>query len=83
MTPAQAAAKMWALVSGFPPEKARTRHFIVLQCYVDGSGTGSPDLFVMAGYIAPAEKWAAFSREWQERLITYRIFRTFRIDGFF
>lgn len=40
----------------------------MLQCYVDGSGTGSPDLFVMAGYIAPAERWAEFSREWQERL---------------
>lgn len=68
MTPAQAAEKIWALVSGFPPNKAQNRNFVVVQCYVDGSGTGDPGLFVMGGYIASAKAWAAFSGEWQERL---------------
>lgn len=68
MTPAQAAAKIWALVSGFPGERARKRQFLVVQCYVDASGKGDPDYLVIAGYIASAEAWAAFSEEWQERL---------------
>ena len=40
----------------------------MLQAYVDGSGTGSDDFLVVAGYIATPESWAEFSREW-ERLI--------------
>jgi len=38
------------------------------QAYVDGSGTGSPDLLVLAGFIAPAKAWEAFSFAWQEKL---------------
>lgn len=68
LTPSKAAAKIWALVSGLPPNLARERQFVVLQCYVDGSGTGNHDLFVMAGYVASAQAWANFSREWQQRL---------------
>jgi hypothetical protein len=40
----------------------------MLQACVDGSGTGDPRLFVLAGGIATVEQWAAFSTEWQERL---------------
>jgi hypothetical protein len=40
----------------------------MLQACVDGSGTGDPRLFVLAGGIATVEQWAAFSAEWQERL---------------
>jgi hypothetical protein len=35
---------------------------------VDASGKGDPDLLVIAGYIAPAETWIEFSKEWQARL---------------
>ena len=35
----------------------------MLQAFIDDSGTGGP-LMVMAGFAATAEKWAAFSDEW-------------------
>jgi hypothetical protein len=42
-----------------------TEHY---QAYVDGSGTGDPDLFVLAGYIASASVWEEFSKQWKARL---------------
>jgi len=42
---------------------------MILQAYVDESGTRNQDVcIVLAGFIAPAEKWAAFSDEWQKCL---------------
>lgn len=38
------------------------------QAHVDGSGSGDPNLLVVAGYIAPAEVWLDFSAKWQEQL---------------
>jgi hypothetical protein len=38
------------------------------QFYADASGSGDPDHHVLAGYVAPAEVWAEFSKEWQSRL---------------
>jgi hypothetical protein len=38
------------------------------KAHIDGSGSGAPDLPVLAGYIAPAEAWVNFSKEWQGRL---------------
>ena len=38
------------------------------QAYVDGSGTGDPDLLVIAGCIATAVDWEDFSKEWKVRL---------------
>jgi hypothetical protein len=38
------------------------------KAYIDGSGTGNPDLLVLAGYVAPSGVWADFSRDWQKRL---------------
>lgn len=40
----------------------------MLKAYIDGSGNGSPDSLVLAGYIASDEQWANFSAEWQEML---------------
>ena len=37
----------------------------MLQAYIDDSISDQPPIFVQAGYIAPAEKWAAFSNKWQ------------------
>lgn len=40
----------------------------MLQAYVDESGAGDPRVFVLAGYVAPAENWAKFSDDWREML---------------
>lgn len=41
---------------------------MVLNAYIDGSGNGDPNLLVLAGYIAAADTWIEFSKEWQARL---------------
>jgi hypothetical protein len=43
----------------------------MFQVYLDESGYGDKQLFVMAGYIARADNWARFSDEWQS-LLDYR-----------
>ena len=41
----------------------------MLQAFIDDSQSeGSPPFFVMGGYVARAETWAAFSTEWQRAL---------------
>lgn len=62
-----ASAYVWALVSGFPGERRRRRQLLMLQAHIDDSKSDGK-LFVLAGYIAPAEAWAAFSDEWQAEL---------------
>jgi hypothetical protein len=59
----EAAYPVWAMVSGYAGEKRRKRPLVMLQAFIDDSGTGGP-LMVMAGFVATAEKWAAFSDEW-------------------
>lgn len=59
--------RVWALVSGFPGDKRRLRGLMVLQAHIDGSTTKGVVL-VLAGYVAPAEKWARFSDDWAEML---------------
>jgi hypothetical protein len=57
---------VWALVSGFAPlKKRRGRLLLVFQAYIDDSFE-SGDALILAGFVASAEKWAAFSDEWQE-----------------
>lgn len=71
MTPVEAGAEIMGLVCGFPGRKGARRGLMVVRNYkgfFDGSGTGSPDFYIMAGYVAPAESWATFSIEWQELL---------------
>jgi len=59
--------RVWAQVSGLAPNKARKRLFMVLQAFMDESE--DPDgTFVLGGYLASAEKWASFSRAWEEML---------------
>lgn len=41
---------------------------MVLQAYIDGSGSSQDPALVLAGYIAPVEKWAAFAAEWHRIL---------------
>lgn len=71
MTPGEAALKIRGLVCGLPGIRARRRHLLMLKEYkafVDGSGTGDPNLLVLGGYVAPTEIWEEFSKEWQARL---------------
>lgn len=71
MTPQEAAAGVLALVSGFAGRHALDRLFFmasVYQGYIDGSGTGSPHLLVLSGFIGTAAAWADLSNEWQCRL---------------
>jgi len=78
MRPSQ---RIWALVSGLPEPKRRKRVMLMLQAYIDDSAKGSPDLFVLAGYVSTAERWAAFSDEWQ-RLLDYRSDHYRKLDYF-
>lgn len=41
---------------------------MVLQAYIDDSLNDESGIYALAGYISTAEKWANFSREWEERL---------------
>jgi hypothetical protein len=59
-----ASAYIWALVSGLAGARRRNRLLLMLQAYIDESFTIDPPIYAMAGFIAPAEKWAAFSDEW-------------------
>ncbi|OYY67745.1 MAG: hypothetical protein B7Y47_15260 [Sphingomonas sp. 28-63-12] len=40
---------------------------MTLQAYIDDSVDGS-GIYVLAGYISSAQRWAAFAKEWEERL---------------
>jgi hypothetical protein len=40
----------------------------MFKVYIDGSGHGAKDFFVMAGYIAAVDQWEAFSTEWDQLL---------------
>lgn len=71
-------APIWALVCGFPEDKARKRPLLMFRAFVDDSGTGgakTSPVFVLAGYISPAERWVAFSKEWKELLDYYKLDR--------
>ncbi len=62
-----ASAYIWGLVCGFPGQKRTRRGLLMLdiKAYVDGSGEGDASVFVLAGYLSTAEKWAEFSEKWQ------------------
>jgi hypothetical protein len=49
---------------GFPSDVARRRLLMALKAFIDESGKGDPPIFVMAGFIARAEEWAAFNDVW-------------------
>lgn len=59
--------RVWSQVCGLRPSDAAERLFMVLQAYFDDSLDKS-GTFVVAGYVASAEEWAAFSREWEAML---------------
>jgi|GEM_PF-1985276 len=57
---------IWGLVCGFPAPHRQKRLLLAFQAYIDDSY--DDEHFILAGYIAPAEKWAEFSDEWAELL---------------
>jgi hypothetical protein len=59
---------------GFPSDVARRRRLLPLKVYCDESGKSEPPVFVMAGFVAPAENWAAFNDAWQAELGTRKYF---------
>src|SRR5437868_7829681 len=64
-----AADRVWAMVSGLPSGKRERRKLMVLQTYADDSGNEpTSPIFVLAGFIASYEEWAAFSDEWKAAL---------------
>ncbi|MGY4399382.1 DUF3800 domain-containing protein [Bradyrhizobium sp. USDA 3315] len=56
-----------SLVSGFPSPERQNRLMLMFQIYVDESVSDDPPVYVMAGFISTAEKWASFSDEWRQR----------------
>ena len=61
-------ARIWARVCGLPGERRRKRQLLVLQARIDGSASENGETYALAGYIAPAEKWAALVDDWQNEL---------------
>src|SRR5215208_2476822 len=61
-----AAERVWAMVSGLPSGKRERRKLMVLQAYIDDSGSEPTDpLFVLGGFVSQAADWAVFSDEWK------------------
>lgn len=61
-----ASDSIWALVSGLPSGKRERQPFMVLQAYIDDSGSDKGSTkFVLAGYVATAKNWANFSDEFE------------------
>ena len=58
-----------ALVSGLPSDQRGKRLMMALQAYIDDSGT-APDqsIFVLAGFVASSDQWAALSDDWKAAL---------------
>lgn len=44
-----------------------------MECFLDGSGTGASDVYVLAGYIATPSAWKDFSCEWSAELRSQNI----------
>jgi hypothetical protein len=57
------AAQIRALFCGLPAHKRKRRNLMILNGFVDDSYDAS--VFVLAGFVAPADEWAAFSDEWE------------------
>ena len=49
------------------PKKVRNRHFVTIQAFIDDSYE-QKKVLILAGYIASADQWTAFSKEWFYRL---------------
>jgi len=58
-----------ALVSGLPRPRWETWRFMVMQAFVDDSGSDLQSrLFILAGFVASPEQWLVFTDDWQKAL---------------
>ena len=62
------ADRVWSQFAGMRPSLLAGRHIMVLQAYIDDSVDDDSGVFVLAGYVSTAEKWAQFSAEWEAML---------------
>ena len=76
----RASDRIWALVCGFPEPTRSNRPLLMLQAFIDDSRSAEPPAFVLAGFIAPADKWAAFSDEWQQFLDMPPVIKYFKMS---
>jgi hypothetical protein len=74
------AEHIWALVSGLPSGKRERRLLLMLQAYMDESYSYGPDVYAVAGFVSTAERWAAFSNEWQQLLAMTPRIRRFKMS---
>ena len=80
MSAGRASQHIRDMVCGYGPSKRGGHHLATIQAYIDDSGNseahGNP-VFVLAGYISTADKWAKFSDEWEDECA-----RSPRIENF-
>jgi hypothetical protein len=62
------ADRLLSLVCGMAPLMRKRCKLLMLKAYIDDSGRGQGPAFVLSGYLATAEEWAAFSEEWGAEL---------------
>jgi Protein of unknown function (DUF3800) len=68
-----------ALASGLPSRARQEGSFCMLHAYIDDSGRGNPPVYILAGWLMGAEKWAAFSDEWKAALDEAPAIRYFKM----
>jgi hypothetical protein len=68
-----ASAQIWGLVCGYATPYRQRKLLLMLKGFIDDSGSEpSAPVFVLAGYVLPAEVWAIFSDEWAKELLRGR-----------
>lgn len=87
---AKASKRIWAEVSGIPSDKRGRRLLMVLQAFIDDSGSApNQGICVLGGFIAPAERWAQFADEWDAELKRapgadyFKLFEADKLEGQF
>jgi hypothetical protein len=82
------------MVCGYRAEIRKRKMLVILNAYVDDSGSDerasdSPGVFMLAGYMMPAEAWGKFSDEWAAELVREPGVKCFKMsdaeygDGYF
>lgn len=79
IAPDAVAGRMRAMLSGLPPGKRR-RATMVLQVFVDDSGTGARPVFVLAGWLADSLVWEQFSAQWGAALAEHPPIAYFKME---
>jgi len=70
---------VFGLVCGLPEPLRSARVMAMLQVYIDDS-TEAGEVLILAGYVASAERWGAFSQKWQEQLSMRPRWRRFKMQ---